>query len=187
LIQRGQNKLRMRSLNMIIGVFFTEIGDELLKLFAQVDSNINEVRQECLLDQSCSDNDFNSIKERLDRHQYVIDLKMLDLERLCELLSRKGDLLIRQMENPNLIEHEAFTELLWAVIHLRDELICRKNFANLTKTDTEHLGNDVKRAYISLSRLWVENLRHLKGNYPYLFSLAVRTNPFSLEPDPEVK
>jgi voltage-gated potassium channel len=187
LIQRGQNRLRTRSLNMIIGVFFTEVGDELLRLFTQFDPNVSKIRKECLVNQSCSEADFSSLRKRLDRYEYVIDPKLIDLEKLSEFLREKGDILLRQVENPSLIEHESFTELLWAVIHLRDELISRKSFAKLTKVDMEHLANDTKRAYNSLSKRWVDHLRHLKRSYPYLFSLAIRKNPFSINPVSEIE
>jgi len=101
---------------------------------------------------------------------------------LSEFLTQKGDLLLRQIENPDLIEHESFSELLWAVVHLRDELMSRKSLLNLPEADLEHLANDAKRAYGALVRRWVDYLQHLKLSYPYLFSLALRTNPFSENP-----
>jgi hypothetical protein len=36
----------------------------------------------------------------------------------------------------------------------------------------------MKRAYSELLREWIAHMKHLKTAYPYLFSLAVRTNPF---------
>ncbi|MFC1971551.1 potassium channel family protein [Chloroflexota bacterium] len=65
LIQRGQNRLRTRRLNMIIGVFFTEVGNELLNMFTQFDSSIDEIRNSCLLNQNCSETDINSLRRRL--------------------------------------------------------------------------------------------------------------------------
>jgi len=41
-----------------------------------------------------------------------------------------------------------------------------------------HLAHDVARAYSFLVREWLAYMKHLKDNYPYLFSLAIRTNPF---------
>jgi hypothetical protein len=34
---------------------------------------------------------------------------------------------------------------------------------------------------------WLDYMRHLKKDYPYLFSLAMRTNPFDQEATPVVK
>lgn len=180
LIQRGQNRLLARRLNMIIGVFFTEVGNELLNMLTQFDPSINEIRKDCLLNQDCSDADFTSLRKKLQNHKYSIDPKLMDLGKLFEFLTRNGGLLLRQMENPSLIEHESFTELLWSVIHLRDELMSRKSLVTLPEADIEHLAYDAGRAYGALVRQWVDYMHHLKRSYPYLFSLAIRTNPFSV-------
>lgn len=186
LIHRGQTRLRTRRLNMIIGVFFTEVGNELLNIVTHFDANINEIRKDCLLNQDCSESDFAFLRKRLQHHTYTIDSGLLDLGQLSDFLTRKGDLLLRQIENPDLVEHESFSELLWSVVHLRDELMSRKSFTNLSEADMEHLANDVKRAYEALVRRWIDYLHHLKRSYPYLFSLAIRKNPFSEKPSAEI-
>jgi len=85
-----------------------------------------------------------------------------------------------------LLENEAFTELLRASFHLNDELLNRKDLKNLPASDLQHLGGDLKRVYALLVRHWLTYLKHLKENYPYLFSLAMRTNPFDAEASPVV-
>jgi len=45
----------------------------------------------------------------------------------------------------------------------------------------------MKRAYHLLILEWLDYMKHLKTNYPYLFSLAVRTNPFDTNASVEVK
>jgi hypothetical protein len=90
---------------------------------------------------------------------------------------------MRLLENPSLLDHDSFTALLWAVFHLADELSHRRNFACLPDNDGKHLENDIYRAYHLLLREWLEYLAYLKSDYPYLFSLAVRTNPFNPSAD----
>ncbi len=77
------------------------------------------------------------------------------------------------------MEHELFTELLRATFHLREELTLREDIALCGNDDLAHLGNDVKRVYSMLSVLWVRYVHDLKQRYPYLFSLAIRNNPFN--------
>jgi len=48
----------------------------------------------------------------------------------------------------------------------------------LPKSDYEHLGGDIKRVYSLLTREWLNYMKYMRGNYPCLFALAVRTNPF---------
>ena len=82
------------------------------------------------------------------------------------------------MRNPILLEQESFTEALWAVFHLTEELGYRRQITQLPETDKDHLANDIKRAYKLLVDRWLDYMKHLKNHYPYLFSLAMRINPF---------
>ncbi len=91
------------------------------------------------------------------------------------------------LENPNLLEHDDFTDLLWAVFHLTEELLKRDNLENLTAADYEHLSLDIERAYSRLVKEWLHYMQHLLENYPYLFSLAIRTNPFDKDASVEIK
>jgi hypothetical protein len=75
--------------------------------------------------------------------------------------------------------------MLWSVFHLADELAHRPSVAGLPDADLRHLENDIRRAYDWLVREWLRHMQHLKATYPYLFSLAVRTNPFN--PDARVE
>jgi hypothetical protein len=52
---------------------------------------------------------------------------------------------------------------------------------SLPATDIAHLNKDVNRAFTLIIREWIMHMRYLQKNYPYLFSLAVRTNPFNPE------
>ena len=90
------------------------------------------------------------------------------------------------LENPVLIEQESFSEALLAVFHLTDELACRDNLSNLPESDKNHLSRDINRAYKKLVVQWFIYLKHLKMQYPYLYSLAVRKNPFDPNANPVV-
>lgn len=83
-----------------------------------------------------------------------------------------------------MLEHQSFSNLLWATFHFTDELIHRKTLKNLPDSDYEHLAGDIKRVYILLVKEWLDYMKHLQKKYPYLFSLALRTNPF--DPDANV-
>jgi hypothetical protein len=76
--------------------------------------------------------------------------------------------------------------MLWAIFHLLEELDARTSFENMPKSDIAHLNNDIKRVFGYLSREWVIYMKHLKQDYPYLFSLAVRMNPMLDEPNPHI-
>ena len=109
-------------------------------------------------------------KDSTDSMEFLTDSKIF--------LQKNRKFLLALLENPNLLEHETFTDLLRAVFHLTEELDKRNNMYQLPKSDYEHLRKDVERAYNLLIDEWLDYMEHLKNNYPYLFSLAMRTNPF---------
>jgi hypothetical protein len=127
------------------------------------------------------------MSKRVKQYDYGIESQRANLENLRNLLLEKRGFLLALLENPNLLEHESFTELLWAVFHLTEELASRPNLKGLPNTDYEHLAADIKRAYILLIAEWLAYMKHLKTNYPYLFSLAARMNPFDPNASPIVK
>jgi len=178
LVARAQDQLRNQRHNMLIGIFFTEVGDRLLKIFSGYDPDLSSRRKDLLIGDNWSSADFNLLKRKVQLQEFTIDTKLIELDILNNFLKERGDFFVRQMENSDLMENELFTDLLWAVIHLRDELLARDSLLILPETDLNHLANDAKRAYNLLVRQWMDYLPHLKRRYPYLFSLALRTNPF---------
>jgi len=121
---------------------------------------------------------FDKVEHVLVDQEYKIDSRTGDLASLRDFIVEKRQFLLRLLENPHLLEHEEFTELLWAVFHLAEELSHRSRVDDLPETDYRHLSGDIRRAYALLVREWLSHMEHLKADYPYLFSLAVRTNPF---------
>ena len=71
-----------------------------------------------------------------------------------------------------------FTDLVLAIHHLTEELKARKDLQSLPPADLAHLCGDIRRVYERLVPAWVHYMEYLKKNYPYLFSLAMRTNPY---------
>ena len=172
---------KLRKLNMVIGAFFSEVGTDLLKIFSSYDRKLAEFRDEIKSLGNWSDQDFAGFQQRLGNFGFEIVIREGDLEALRDFLVAKRDFLLRLLENPNLLEHDSFANLLLAVFHLTEELAQRQDLEHLTRGDREHLPGDIERAYVSLISEWLAYMRHLQKNYPYLFSLAWRTNPF----DPE--
>jgi hypothetical protein len=168
----------LNKMNMVIGTFFSEAGTGLLKLFSGFDQNIDVLRKDLLVTGQWSDRQISEAASIVSTYDCKIDHAKTDLVALKYFLATKRDFLLRLLENPNLLEHETFTELLWAVFHLTEELASRENLTELSPVDASHIAGDIKRAYVLLITEWLAYMKHLKSEYPYLFSLAVRMNPF---------
>jgi hypothetical protein len=172
---------------MVIGAFFSEVGTRLITYFSDLDPRLEEIRKELLVTSDWSEQEFSNVSKRLKKYDYGVEIQKVELEYLRSFLMEKRDFLLRLLENPNLLEHESFTELLRAVFHLAEELESRQNIKRSPDTDFEHLAGDIRRAYVLLVHRWIDYMKHLKDNYPYLFSLAMRTNPFDQSASPVVK
>ncbi|TVM03903.1 MAG: hypothetical protein CV087_02475 [Candidatus Brocadia sp. WS118] len=187
LLNQREKRAILKKLNMVIGSFFSEVGIRLLQYFSHFDYNFDKVRENLVVMNDWSEQKFVSTSKSLKNFDYRIDSQKSNLEELRNFLIGKRDFLLRLLENPNLLEHESFTELLWAISHLTEELAARTDVKKLTNADYAHLSGDIKRAYLVLIHEWLEYMRHLKDEYPYLFSFALRTNPFDPNATPEIK
>lgn len=187
LLSMREKRARLEKLNMVIGAFFSEVGTRLITYFSDFDPKLDKIREELIVTTGWSEQDFSSVSKRLKNYDYEVEIQKVELEYLGGFLMEKRDFLLRLLENPNLLEHESFTEVLRTVFHLTEELQSRESISQLPDTDYDHLSGDIKRAYILLVHQWVDYMKHLKDNYPYLFSLAMRTNPFDQSASPVVK
>jgi len=178
LLEEREKKNRLEKLNMIIGVFFSEIGTNLLAYFSDLDPNLGNISKNLIVTSNWTDTEFSKVSKQLNTYSYKIDPAKLNFEELRCYIGENRNFLLTMMENPNLMEHETFTELLRSVFHLSEELKFRDSMNDLPGEDLEHIAGDIDRAYKLLVREWVAYMKHLKENFPYFFSLAMRTNPF---------
>lgn len=178
LLKRDQRQ-RMKKQNIVLGVFFSEIGYQLLHLFSSSDSNIKSFQDLRNIGINSSASHLSALMKKAGQYQGVLDIQKFDLEKLSHFLNSRHHFILNLLENPVLEEHEGFTELILSVAHLSEELRSRDNLSTLPLADLNHLTGDVNRGYAFLIQQWIVYLIHLKINYLYLYSLAVRKNPFN--------
>jgi hypothetical protein len=171
----------MEKLNMVIGAFFSEVGTRLLKSFSDLDPDSEALREHFVAADDWSQRELSAVRNRLKDYGYTLEPKQENYEELQSFLVARRNFMLRLLENPNLLEHESFADLLWAVFHLTEELAYREDVGDLPASDYAHLTADMQRVYGLLTSEWLAYMKHLRDNYPYLFSLAMRTNPF--DPD----
>ena len=178
---------KLAKLNMVIGAFFSEVGTALLKTLSAYDLQLPAFQRRVAHISHWTGPDFGRFSQGLVQDDFHIKLDEGDLEALRDFLIKKRDFLLRLIENPNLLEHDSFSGLLLAVFHLTEELTHRTDLQHLPRPDREHLATDVQRGYVLLIREWLAYMAHLQVHYPYLFSLALRTNPFDPFATPEIR
>ncbi len=184
LITRKEKGDLARKLNMIVGTFYSEIGSKLLNHLRKFEPDTEEINKNILREMEWSAKELATIKKQLLDFNYIMECNNKDLKSLKNFLLKKRNFLLVLLENPVILELTSFSDMLWVIFHLIEELekIPTKKVANWSEDDFNHLNEDIKATYIFLVMEWLDYMKILKLEDPYLFSLALRANPF----DPDI-
>jgi len=186
LLARREMQAKLEKLNMVVGAFFSELGNYLLQDLLKYFDNRLEISSHLNITESWTKKDFQKAVDFAYHLKVEVDCRNIDLGRLKAFLAQKRTFLLTLLENPSLLEHDRFTDLLWAVTHLDEELEARPSLIGLPEKDLEHLAGDIQRMYDHLASEWLDYVQHLKSKYPFLFSLVLRTHPFQKQQSPMI-
>jgi len=182
-LARRQREDQLRRVNVLVGVFFHEIGDALLarsmEYLAPADRDACSGR----IGSAWQEADFAKARRAVEAARPRFELDERAFLELSGLLGAHRDGLLRLMQNPGLLEHESFTELLLSVFHLVDEFDHRPAPKAYSAADVAHLEGDLRRAYVLLRTQWLSYALHLKKEYPYLYALVLKTGPGGASPE----
>lgn len=178
MISTREKKERLKQLNMVISSFFGEVGTEIIVDLNEFNQDRDGICEHLKINGEWNKKDFSKALEIVREYDFPMDTRVGDLAKMKSKLLEKHNFFHIMLQNQNLLEHETFSDMLWAVLHLMDEMAARESLVNLPQADLQHLSLDIQRAYSTLLIEWINYMAHLKTEYPYLFSLAVRKNPF---------
>ncbi|MFA5928704.1 MAG: hypothetical protein WC838_05360 [Candidatus Margulisiibacteriota bacterium] len=163
-----------KALNMLAGIFFYELGQKMLKLIYRLLEDHQAYTEVVAVGEKWNKKDYAAALAKSKVLPLHLKYDQATILALAGLLKEKEDLVVRLMENPNLHEHEKFSELLMAVFHLTEELLRRPSLTENERTDQEHLLSDTRRVTLLLAELWLEYMQHLKENYKYLYLYNIK-------------
>lgn len=186
LLEIKEKRSRHNKMNMAIGVFFSEFGSRLIKDISSKDPQIDGFKSDMNIVDFWDNRNFKKIKTCVSSHDYSVAMTRDEVVSLRDWLVEKRSFMLSLLENPSLLEHEAFTDLLWAIFHLIEELQHREQIGKCSDTDLDHIKGDINRVYCQITVEWIKYMKHLQKAYPYLFSLALRTNPFNASAKVEI-
>ena len=178
LLERKEKDNKRLKMNVVVGVFFSEIGREMLVKLLSYDRNSIEIINSCSFIEESFNKSLKDVLKSLNRYKPQIKADADILKDLKIFMMVNKDFLMRAVQNPNLYEHESFTELILAVFHIYEELSKREALNNLPNKEYEHLSNDLDSAFIKIVYEWLYYMRNLKKEYPYLFAIELRDSPF---------
>lgn len=172
LIDYRAKKDRIEKINMLVGIFFTEVGGKLMHLIIDSDKDAKNY--------ITNFENLNKIKKCLYEYNYKVDMNYIDLCAIKNILVEHNNLFVTLISNESILQHQIFTDLLMSVIHLRDEIIFMEKDKE-SGFNTNHLENDVIRVYKNISIQWIFYLEYLSKSYPFLYNNAIRVNPFKFD------
>jgi len=185
LIAQREKAELLHKMNMVVGAFFSEMGNDLIRRLACFDRDIDADREHLLFTARWTADDFDAHRRAVCGDTHPMDLDRGNLDDVRDALAAQRTFILGLLQNGNLLEHAGFTDALWAVSHLSEELSARADLSAMPPADRAHIELDMSRAYGRLLGEWLGYVRHLKVDYPYLFSFAVRSNPF--DPDARIE
>jgi hypothetical protein len=187
ILKERERQSLLEKMKMVVGTFFSALGQPLLERMCYVLEDDTEVRACLAIDPDWTTSRLLQAKQAIPDLRIKVRPRREDMEALRELLTEHRDFLLGLLQNPALLEDENFAEMLWALTHLQEELAARGDFDELPSSDVNHLVGDIQRVYSHLLREWVEYMTHLQQNYPFLYSFQARTNPLRRDADVTVR
>jgi hypothetical protein len=186
-VDQSERKVKLQKLNMVLGAFFNDVGNHLLHGLLENFNNREEISKHLNLKEAWSKKEFKEAADYAEKLKIEIDHHNMNLAELKVFFAKKREFLMTLLGNPSLLEHDHFTDLLWAVTHLDEELESRKSVENLPEADLKHLAGDIERLYGRLVVEWLDYIEHLHTHYRFLYSLVLRTHPFQQHPSAVIK
>jgi hypothetical protein len=176
-----EKRKKIKKVNVIISTFFSDAGTNLITAIGRFNRNHDAICGEINIHELKKTRNRPSVKNSAKSAKtltYDFYADPMRLDALAAVMEENKSHLLSMLENSNLLEHDSFTDMLWAVFHVADELKIRGDLKTLEQSDIDHLSNDLLRAYSALVTEWIQYILYLKAEYPFLYVAAIRKNPF---------
>lgn len=178
-IFKKSNEIRLeRRINIIIGSFFHEIGNDLINTIVVGDENVDVLRYLCDASIDWDDKNFKELSEIIKVYECKITIDKIDLKLLKDILGNKEEFILDLIINSNLDDYEGFGEMLMSILHVRDEFDSLFIDGIINERDKLHMTIDICRSYKSLLIFRVDYIKNLKDYYPLMFIRLMDNSPF---------
>jgi len=172
-----EQQKKNKKINVIISTFFTEAGMSIMTAMSEFNRNQADLNKFIKINDLKKTNE-SKVKGAVASFKCDIYAEPEKLGKLAALLAEKKSFMLSLLENSNLLEHDSFTDMIWAVFHVADELQNRGDLRKLPPADISHLSNDILRAYPALIQEWIGYMAYLRDEYPFLYEAAKKRSPF---------
>ncbi|WP_052310796.1 hypothetical protein [Methanoregula formicica] len=109
MIDERERRSQFEKLNMIIGLFFSEVGTNLLKIMSSSDPAAAEIRSALVVSNNWIDADFSKARTLIEKHTYTIDSCAVPMDELYQFLKEKKGFLLMILDDVVAMLNAAFT------------------------------------------------------------------------------
>lgn len=173
LIQLREKIERRKRLNMFLGIFFRQMGIDIMLSLLNLVKNRDAFEEQMLVDKSWTARRFARARRDLAGFKLDMEPNARMLAALMEALTSREDEIIAMTRNPLMLEFEGLHHCLLSLFHLIEESHFRGPVEKLRPEVRGHLAQDASKSLINLATLWVAYLEHLKDEHPVLFGFQV--------------
>ncbi len=128
LLNEREKQALIKKLNMVIGAFMSEVGAGLLRRVDAFCGEEPDLARNLAVTTEWGRVHYRKAVRFAEDYQAQLATDAGQLAELREFLLDRRPFILGLLQNPNLLEHDTFTDLLWAVCHLTEELEARKRF-----------------------------------------------------------
>lgn len=170
--------------NMIQSIFFNESGFDMLRYLVMCDPNSHNLCSAMQVTEEWQRPDFEKAIRFAEQYTYSLSPERIDFFALHYHLENRHKYFLKVIENPALMDHENFTDLILSMYHLWEELDYHTDLYQLSEKDKDYLCSITGEIYQLLTREWLLNVIYTKKHHQHRLAHAVRVNPFAFSPAP---
>ncbi|MEW5914431.1 MAG: hypothetical protein AB1814_17890 [Thermodesulfobacteriota bacterium] len=173
LIVHREKQQRHHRLNMFLGVFFRQMGIDIMLNMLLLAENRDELEQVMLVDKGWKARHFRRARLQVGAMRLNMRPDRGQIKILFNLLAQREQEIITLTRNPMMLEFEALYRCLLSLFHLIEVTHYQGQVMSLSDNVIQHLAADIGKTLALLASLWLSYLEHLKGEHPVLFGFQV--------------
>lgn len=173
LIVHREKKARRKRLNMFLGIFFRQMGMDIMLQMLLLVKKPGELEEMMLVDKDWKARHFRRARMQVANLRLQMNPDREQLARLLAMLAEREQEIIAMTRNPLMLEFESLYRCLLSMFHLIEETHFRGQVVDMSDGVLNHLAQDAGKALILLGGLWLSYLEYLKGEHPVLFGFQV--------------
>ncbi len=79
ILEKREKGHLIEKLNMLVGLFFSEVGLEMLRAFADADTKLATIKSGCELTMNWKEEDFERLTSKLNKHEHSLDASKMNI------------------------------------------------------------------------------------------------------------